>query len=333
MSRVSIRKAIAPVVVACVSACIVLGAVGGPSGARAAVAEGVFAVVDGEAISQNEFQSFLLQFARKKFFHKVPEERLAALRGEAADALIVQRLLAHEAERRGLPGDPEAVEQRLQEYEARYKDSNTWPQMKREWPALRGRLLEATKVETLVRKIRAVEPPLDDELERYYAQHGELFTQPAAGQLSVILIGVDPSAGPDEWRLAKEQAEALVQELAAGADFAALARQHSTHQSASNGGDVGWIHDGMLSQPAQQAMDALEPGAISLPVRVLEGYTVFRLHQRKPAAVSPLPEIKGRVRALYERERSQQQWDAFLAGLKDRAEIVMRESPPPGTSE
>lgn len=333
MFRDFTRRALAPCIAASVGACMILSAVVGPSMAQAAVAEGVFAVVDGETISQDDFHIFLLQFARKRFFHKVPEESLESLRGEAAEALIVQRLLAHEAERRGLSGDPDAVAKKLEGYEEQYKDSEAWPQVQQEWPTLRKRLLEATKVETLVQEVRAVEPPADEELERFHAQRSELFTQPAAARLSVILIGVDPSGGPDEWAVAQEKAAGLLAEVSAGADFAALAREHSSHDSAAQDGDVGWVHEGQLSQPAQEAVNELTPGAVSQPVRVLEGYTLFQLIDRRAAAVSPLAEIKDRVRALYQRERSQQQWDAFLTGLKSRAEIVMGNSPPPKAAE
>ena len=113
MFRDLTRRALAPLAAASMGACMIITAVAGPSLAQAAVADGVFAVVDGETISQDEFQVFLLQFARKKFFHKVPEESLASLRGEAAEALIVQRLLAHEAARRGLAGDPDTVEKQF----------------------------------------------------------------------------------------------------------------------------------------------------------------------------------------------------------------------------
>jgi len=287
------------------------------------VPDGVFAIVDGEQISHTEFRSFLAQYARSKFYHGITDDTLAEVRAEAADALIAQRLLAHEAARRGIAGDPEAVERELSGYEARYKDSANWSEIRKLWPELRARLLEKTKVDMLEESVRRVEDPGDDDLRAFYQDNLALFTQPERIELSVILLGVDPSAGPDEWTAAREKAGGLVESLAGGAKFAEMARRHSTHESAANGGNLGEIHKGMLSEPAQQAVAKLDVGELTPPVRVLEGYALFKLHRKLPARVSGYDEVRERVLALYRRQKTDEQWTRFIASLRADATIVV----------
>lgn len=289
----------------------------------ASLPDGVFAIVDGEKITENEFRSFLVQYARSKFYHGITEETLAEVRQEAAETLIAQRLLAKEANRRGIEADSAAVERQLKGYEDRYRDSPNWPEIRTQWPALRARLLEKSKVDALERSIRRVDDPGDAALRSYYQDNPELFTQPEQLHLSVILLGVDPSAGPDEWRAAKAKAGELAAKMAVGADFAALARQHSTHESARDGGDLGRIHAGMLSDAAQEAVAKLKLGEVSPPVRVLEGYTLFKLHEVLPEKRSPYDAVRGRVLALYQREKTEEQWTRFVASLRAGANIVM----------
>lgn len=289
----------------------------------AAVPDGVFAIIDGEQISHAEFRSFLVQYARNKFYHGITEETLAQVRDEAVTALIEERLLVHEAARRGIAGDPDAVEKELAGYKARYKDSPNWPEIQKLWPDLRARLLEKSKVDMLEESIRRVDDPGDVALRKFYQDSLELFTQPERIHLSVILLGVDPMAGPDEWRAAKEKAGELSSSLQGGSGFDALARQYSTHESGAKGGDLGQIHKGMLSEPAQKAVGELKAGEVTPPVRVLEGYALFKLHERLPAQVSGYDEVRDRALALYRRQKTDEQWTRFIASLRAGANIVV----------
>lgn len=287
------------------------------------VPDGVFAIVDGERISHDEFRSFLVRYARSKVYHGIDEETLAQVRNEAADALIEERLLAHEAARRGIAGDPKAVERELAGYESRYKDSPNWPEIQKLWPELRARLLEKTKVDMLEELVRRVDDPGDTALRVFYEDNIGLFTQPERVDLSVILLGVDPAAGPDEWAAAKQKAGELSALLDGGADFAELARQYSTHDSAAKGGNLGEVHKGMLSEPAQKAVGELKAGGLTPPVRVLEGYAIFNLHRNLPARVSDYDDVRERALALYRRQKTDEQWDRFVATLRAGATILV----------
>ena len=76
----------------------------------------------------------------------------------------------------------------------------------------------------------------------------------------------------------EEKASALIAELEAGADFAALAQEHSTGPSGPNGGSLGWFSDGMMVEPFQNAVAAMEPGSVSAPVQTQFGWHVIKLN-------------------------------------------------------
>ena len=128
--------------------------------------DGLFAVIDGEEISDAEFKLFFARYAQSKFYHGATQQDLDEIRKQAVEALIDRRLLAQEANRRGVAGKPDAVEQRLKAFEVRYKDSESWPQIREQWPALREKLLEQTKVATLEESVRQIDDPGEAILER-----------------------------------------------------------------------------------------------------------------------------------------------------------------------
>ena len=83
----------------------------------------------------------------------------------------------------------------------------------------------------------------------------------------------------------EEDARAVIAELAAGADFAEMAQQHSTGPSGPNGGDLGYFPHGQMVPAFADAAFALETGAITTdPVQTQFGWHVIKLEDRRPTA-------------------------------------------------
>jgi len=298
---------------------------GGHAQARAELPEGAFAVIDGEVVPQAVFEDYFAQYARSKLYHGGSAERFAQLRAEASERFVIERLLLREAERRGLAGDPESVDRDIEGLRARYADSATWTQVEPRLPALRQALLDGTKVAALLAEVERIDDPDEATLRRFYDDNLALFTTPRGARLGVILVGVPPSASTDEWRAAEVEADALLTRLGQGADFGELARRVSTHDSAAKGGDMGAVHEGEFAPVAQAAIDRIVPGGVTPPIRVLEGYVLFKLIDRFPPAIQDFEAVRERTLGLYRRRLSQEQRDRFVATLREKAVVTVGE--------
>ncbi len=84
-------------------------------------------------------------------------------------------------------------------------------------------------------------------------------------------------------------AESLRAQLAAGADFATLALDHSLDlASRAAGGDLGWFASGTLTVPeVEEAAFALQPGETSAVVRSQLGYHLVRTLERDMRVLNP----------------------------------------------
>nr|MBA3679361.1 peptidylprolyl isomerase [Candidatus Saccharibacteria bacterium] len=80
---------------------------------------------------------------------------------------------------------------------------------------------------------------------------------------------------------AQKQAQDILAQISAGADFAALAKQYSTDGSASNGGDLGFFGKGQLVPEFEAAAYALQPGQVSGVVKTQYGYHIIKVTERK----------------------------------------------------
>lgn len=282
-----------------------------------------FARVAGSVITAQEYDNALAVAARNKFYHgKPPEGEIALLQREVGEQIVARVLLLREAKRRGLKPDTAEVQKKLGEYEQRYASSAQWQASRAQiLPGLTQRLEEDSLYGQIERLARNVPTPDSKEVRAYYAAHPDKFTEPEQLRVSVILLKVDPGAAQVAWDKAYEEALDITRRLRGGADFATLARIHSADDSAEKGGDLGYLHRGMLPDGSQAAMDKAKPGEIPDPLRVLEGIAVLRLEDRKAAKLNSLEAVQARARDLCQREQSDQALNTLVARLK-------KETPP-----
>lgn len=281
------------------------------------------AVINSNVISSNEFEAAASEAARQKFYHgQTPEGAVDELLREVADRLINRVLLLEEVNRRSIKPDTAAVNERIAQYERRYATAPRWQQERESiLPALRDRLEKDSMLDALEAEVRRVPKPSEKVVRAYYAANPDKFTEPEKMQMSIILLQVDPSSTTAVWQAAEAEAAALRKRLVAGADFAELARLHSGHESAAKGGDLGYMHRGMLPEGIQDKVDTMRPGDLSEPTRILQGYAVFRYEALQPAKHHEFERVRERAADLVARDQAEQAWTDFLAKLRSKAKI------------
>jgi peptidyl-prolyl cis-trans isomerase D len=140
----------------------------------------------------------------------------------------------------------------------------------------------------------------DRDIDLYYQDHREEFRQEEEACASHILIKVkagETGEGHPEAE-ARQIAQGLLDQVKAGADFAALAKKSSEDQgSAQNGGDLGCFPPGRMVPEFDDAVFALAPGQVSDLVKTSFGYHIIRLASKRESTVLPLAQVKERIRA------------------------------------
>ncbi|NIZ11862.1 peptidylprolyl isomerase [Phaeobacter sp. HF9A] len=79
----------------------------------------------------------------------------------------------------------------------------------------------------------------------------------------------------------EEAANEIKEQLDAGADFAALAKESSTGPSGPNGGSLGWFTNGQMVPEFETAVASMRPGDVSDPVKTQFGWHVIKLNERR----------------------------------------------------
>jgi len=288
----------------------------------------VFATVEGTVITVGEFEAGVQSGIRQRYFHgQVSADELAQLRSEVAQTLVDRVLLAREARRRGFKPETEWVDAKIEQLGTRLNTDPRWePHRAAVLADARRQLNDDSVIHQLKLQVEDVPAAEAGEVREYYRAHPDKFTTPERVRVSLILLKVEPWAPGTAWEAAEEEAGRLREQLQRGADFAGLARLHSADPSAARGGDLGYVHRGMFSAETQSVIDQLAPGSLSAPVRLLQGFALFRLDERVASRLNEFAQAEERARGLLRRERQEAAWAAMRADLRKNARIEIDET-------
>jgi len=159
--------------------------------------------------------------------------------------------------------------------------------------------------------------------KKFYDENPDKFKMPERTRASHILISADQKATPEEKKKAKEKAEAARKRVAAGEDFATVAKTESNCPSGSKGGDLGYFGKGQMVPEFEKAAAALKLGALSEVVETPFGYHIIKVTERKPAETVPFSEVKNRIEDYLKSQKAQKPLADYMAGLRKEAKVVM----------
>lgn len=129
----------------------------------------------------------------------------------------------------------------------------------------------------------------------------------------------------------EEEARRLIAELEEGADFAALAEEHSTDPSAEGqGGDLGYFTRERMVAPFAEAAFSMEPGSHSEePVETQFGWHVIKVEDRRQAEQPAQDAVTGQLQEMIASDVIEE----TRADLREGAEIELRDLSGGGAAE
>lgn len=102
----------------------------------------------------------------------------------------------------------------------------------------------------------------------------------------------------------EDEAKAIIEELAGGADFEELAQEKSTGPSGPAGGDLGYFGPGRMVPEFDAAANALDVGGVSdVPVKTQFGFHVIKVEDRRPVQPPAFEQVEGQIRSVVLREK------------------------------
>jgi peptidyl-prolyl cis-trans isomerase C len=285
----------------------------------------ILARVNGEEITKVDFDRLITNMEASAR-QPVPAERRDEIFRKALDELVTYKILSQETRARKIAVTDEEVESTIKQMRSQLPNEQEFKKAL----AARGVTLEKLKSDTRldigINKMMEAEAgtqpaPGDAQVREFYDKNPDKFKQDEACRASHILFKVEESADAATKKKAKDQAEGVLKEARAGADFAELAKKYSADGSAQQGGDLNFFTKGQMVPAFDQAAFALKPGQISDIVTTQFGYHIIKVTERRAASTVPFEQVSARIKEYLTEQQKQHKVEAFIELLKQKAKI------------
>ena len=257
-----------------------------------------------------------------------PGPKTVAYYREILDQLVGAELLYQACRDRDMLATSADVDRELDKLKSRF------PQPDRFEQSLEAQGMTLEKLRTEMRRNLSIQKFIEtdiasqvsvstEDVRRFYDGTQDQMRQPEQLRLSHILKSVDPEATTEERATALAAIEDVLLEASSGADFAALAREHSEDLgSAQNGGEL-TVTRGQTVPPFEQAAFALEPGGLSPVVETQFGYHIIKMLERIEGQLIPYEDVQAQIEQGLKQEAIQSRMQQAIASLKESGEVEL----------
>lgn len=286
------------------------------------------AVVNGKKISRQELQDALNSALKQngKTAAEIPAAAKATIYNNILDSMITEKLVTAKSSKEkvsaaAVNAEIDKIEKQVGSEDALKKElakgGLTLPKLKEQ---IRQSLQAKKWIDSQIGgKITVSEK----DAKAFYAQHPEIFKQPAEVKASHILIKVDKDAKPDVVAKKKKEIEKIAAHIKKGEDFAKAASKYSEGPTKIKGGDLGYFpKEGSHMVPAfVDAAFKLKKGEVSKPVRTQFGFHLIKVTGKKPAHTVSFDEAKPKITAYLKQQDQQKATMQVISDLRKKADV------------
>jgi peptidyl-prolyl cis-trans isomerase C len=284
--------------------------------------------VNGEEISQLRLERYFVEYledqGRAVGSIRNPKA-YKQLRKAALDALIDKELLWQEAVKRGVVISDATVQSQVDQTRQAFGGADVFARRLEDAGFDEAAYIEYTRrdlaAQQMFAELTRISEPDEKEVQAFFQAHRAEMNRPEQVQARHILIKVPQGADASTVSSARLRLEAMGKRIAAGEDFASVARTGSEDASASDGGDLGYFPRGRMLPEFEAAAFALAPGSVSEPVRTAVGWHLIYVQNRMEAADVTQEQGLDMVRAYLARQKQVQARLQALAQLRSSNRI------------
>ena len=252
--------------------------------------DGIVAIVNDDVVLASEVVERFDAVMQQLKADGAPDIERDILLDQIVERLVLESLQLQEADSRGVVLDDETLTRAVRDYAVQNRmDIDQFiaalDQEGISYRAFREQVrrqltLDRVQREVVNRRVYITEQDIDQLLASPF------FAEQISDEYRVghILLAVDQNAPAEKVQALAAKADGLVAQLRDGADFAALAVEHSSASTALEGGDLGWRKASRLPRLFAEQVLGLEVGGVIEPLRNSSGIHIVKLLDQRGAS-------------------------------------------------
>jgi len=286
--------------------------------------------VNGEGIEMEQY-TMLLQSNIDGYVaqgQELTEDQKLMLGRQLLDGLVTRAVLMQEAARRSIEIAPAEYEAALQQFKAQFPNDSQYQIALESQGFSVEQFEQELTVQLTIEKLVTQEvlssiTVSSEEARAFYDENPEMFTQAEQVSARHIIISTQELTTDAEKADAKARAEAVRQQLLAGADFAELAKEVSEGPSAPDGGELGTFGRGQMVPAFEEAAFALSVDEISAVIETQFGFHVLQVTEKIPARTVSYEEMQERIIGYLSEQQQGEAVQEYIGTLKAGAAVEL----------
>ncbi len=245
----------------------------------------------------------------------LPAAEQMQLKTQLLKQLIDRELILGEACRLNIELTPDELDSAMREVRGSYS-AEEFARVLEQSGSREETWLNALKLRLLTAKVSAAVlagvDVSDKELEDYYRAHKDEFRRPEEIRARQMLFKT------------REDALKVKALLAAGGDFATLARRYSESPDRENGGSLGYFSAGVLPREFDRVLFQLPVRQVSDPVKSPYGYHLFLVERKRRAGLRPYAAVKEEIYTKLRQQKEEAAFHQWLENLQTSTQTKIR---------
>jgi peptidyl-prolyl cis-trans isomerase C len=286
----------------------------------------VVARVNGQPISRDDLQQAVGELEARAGQGMPPDQRDRIVRG-VLDQLVAYRLLVQESAVRKVAVPEADIDARIAQIRGQFPSeqafAQTLAQRQLTLEGLRADVRQGLQIDKMIdAEVSGRTTVTAEQVNDFYTKNPTEFQQTERVRASHILIRVPEGADAKAKDEARARAAAILTDVKAGGDFAALAKEHSQDPgSGRQGGDLGFFERGQMVGPFEQAAFSLAAGQASELVETQFGFHIIKVADKQAARTLPLAEVRAQIEQYLQGQSRERETQVFIDALKAMGKV------------
>ena len=253
------------------------------------------ATVNGEPISVEEFARFTIHWKGYMILQM----------------MINNKLVEQEAKRKGIAVSEDDIQRQLYVLRNQHPSKEAFGEFLKTSHLTEKNLLVSTRNQCLREKLLKEYVHISEEdAQKFYEENKlKLYETGRCWKLKELCVET------------QEEAEEILAQIENGESFEEMAKAHSMIPSATNGGNVGWVEEGIRGLKLERGFRRLQPGEVSKPLPSPQGYYLFLVSENKEHSVKSFEEVKEDAMRRAERAAKAEAYGELIEKLRKDAHI------------
>lgn len=295
----------------------------------------VLVTVNGKEITAGELNKEL-DIMADRMQGRVPPERLGQMRMQMRDQLleniVTRKVLMDKVAAENITVTDAEFDEAVTSLSSNLPPGMTLDDMLEQAGTSKEEFREQMDNELKIRKLIEAQAGgtaevTEEEALAYYEENKQQFEKAESVEASHILISTDPEDSDEQKAEKRTQLEALRTQINSGADFAELAREHSSCPSKAQGGSLGSFTRGRMVPEFEAAAFSQDVGQIGDVVETQFGYHLIRVDSRSEAGSTPFEEVKEQLTTYLGNQKQQKIVQDYVKQLRDGADVNYSAAP------